>query len=302
MKAVVTGAAGFVGLHLCEHLRAAGDDVTGVDASLAVAVDITDRAAVRDAIDAVRPDVVYHLAARAHVGESWSDGDLLTRVNVGGTANVLDACRHAQVARVVVVGSAEQYGVVAPDRPPVTEDVSMTPISPYGESKVAAEALALAAFRDHQLGVVCVRAFNHTGPGQSPAFFVPGLAARIVAAERAGHDTVVVGNLDPVRDFTDVRDVVRAYRLLALHGEPGEAYNVCSGQGVAVADLAARLVEQAARALVLTVDPALVRSVDVPRLVGDPRKLVSATGWGRDYDLDHTLGDVLASARSVNGR
>jgi GDP-4-dehydro-6-deoxy-D-mannose reductase len=306
MKALVTGAAGFVGRHLCAHLIAAGDDVIGVDAALDptldatldAPVDITDRGAVHDAIDAVHPDVVYHLAARAHVGESWSDGDLLTRVNVGGTVNVLDACRHAGVARVVVVGSAEQYGVIAPDQPPVTEDAPMAPISPYGKSKVAAEAEALAAFRDHQLGVVCVRAFNHTGPGQSPTFFVPAFAARIVAAERGGHDTVAVGNLDPIRDFTDVRDVVRAYRLLALDGVPGEAYNVCSGEGVAVVDLATRLVEQATCALTLTVDPQLVRPVDVPRLVGDPGKLVAATGWRREFRLDETLADVLAVARA----
>ena len=154
-----------------------------------------------------------------------------------------------------------------------------------GRRKVAAEQVALEAYREHGLGVVCARAFNHTGPGQPSAFLIPGLAARIAAAEHSGADEIVLGNGDPVRDFSDVRDVVRAYALFVERGTPGEAYNVCSGRGVRVGDLAAELVARATRPLRLVTDDALVRPVDVPVMVGDPTKLTAATGWSPALDL-----------------
>jgi GDP-4-dehydro-6-deoxy-D-mannose reductase len=202
------------------------------------------------------------------------------------------------VARVLVIGSAEQYGVIDPARVPIGEDTPCHPASPYGRSKLAAEHAALDAHARLGVGVICVRAFNHTGPGQSPAFLVPGLATRIVTAERAGADEIVLGNGSPVRDFTDVRDVVRAYALLVDHGEPGEVYNVCSGRGVRVADLADALLARASRQLRITTDPDLLRPVDVPVLVGDPSKLVTATGWTPSIPLDDTLADVLDAARA----
>lgn len=297
MKAVVTGARGFVGRHLARHLAARGVDVVSLDVDDAQAVDITDRDAVAGRIADVSPDVVYHLAARSHVGDSWTDGDLLTAVNVDGTRAVVDACVRAEVPRVLVVGSAEQYGAVTPDELPITEATACRPLTPYGRSKVDAEVVALDAHRTHGLEVVCTRAFNHTGPGQSPAFLVPGLAARVATAERDGTDEIALGNGDPVRDFSDVRDVVRAYVLLAEHGTGGEVYNVCSGRGVRVGDLATRLVARAARPLRVVTATDLVRPVDVPVLVGDPTKLVAATGWTPEHDLDDTLDTVLAAAR-----
>ena len=297
MKAVVTGSRGFVGLHLTRHLAANDVDVVSLDVDDARPVDITDHDAVARRIATESPDVVYHLAARSHVGQSWTDGDLLTRVNVDGTRAVVDACVAAGVARVLVVGSAEQYGIVDADAIPVDERTPCRPASPYGESKVAAEAVALDAHRIHGLAVVCTRAFNHTGPGQSPAFLVPGLAARIVAAERAGTDEIALGNGDPVRDFSDVRDVVRAYALLAERGTPGGVYNVCSGRGVRVGDVAAELVTRSSRPLRITTDEQLVRPVDLPVMIGDPAKLVADTGWTPTIDLAETLDDVLADAR-----
>ena len=303
MRALVTGASGFVGRHLVAHLRACGDSVVAVDHAAydgALAIDVTDVDALTRAMRDAAPDAVYHLAARSHVGESWADGDELTRVNVGGTQAVIDACAAAHGARVLVVGSAEQYGPVPADQGAVDETVTMRPLSPYGVSKLAAERVALDAWRDHAVSVLCVRAFNHTGPGQSPAFFVPGFAGRIARAEAdpTGGDDIAVGNLDSVRDFTDVRDVVRAYRLLVEHGTPGEAYNVCSGEGVRIGDFADRLLARARRPLRLRTDPELVRPVEVPVFVGNPAKLVAATGWGRRVALDHTLDDVLAEARA----
>jgi GDP-4-dehydro-6-deoxy-D-mannose reductase len=303
MKAGVTGARGFVGRHLTRHLGELGVETTSLDVDDARTVDITDPDAVAQRIAEESPDVVYHLAARSHVGESWTGGDALTQVNVGGTRAVVDACVTAGVDRVLVVGSAEQYGTVDPDSLPLDEHVECRPVSPYGKSKVAAEAVALEAHRERGLAVVCTRAFNHTGPGQAPTFLVPGLAARIAAAERddpnrAGSDEIALGNGDPVRDFSDVRDVVRAYALLAEHGVPGEVYNVCSGRGVRVGDLAARLIARARRPLRVVTATDLVRTVDVPVLVGDPSKLVAATGWRPQHDLDDTLGAVLDAARA----
>src|SRR5262249_50264505 len=146
-----------------------------------------------------------------------------------GTANVLRACIESAVSRVIVVGSAEQYGRVEDGSIPIPETAPLHPVSPYATSKARAEAAALAASDKGEIDVVCVRAFNHTGPGQSPQFLVPGLAARIARAERSPDRSVAVGNLEPVRDYTDARDVVRAYRLLAEHGQSGTVYNVCSG-------------------------------------------------------------------------
>ena len=297
MRAAVTGALGFVGRHLTAYLAAQGTDVVALDRDGPEPIDITDHDAVVRRIADERPDVVYHLAARSHVGASWSDGDLLTRVNVDGTRAVLDACVHAGVERILVVGSSEQYGAVMPDEIPVVEDTPFRPITPYGESKVAAERLALDLDGSAGLAVVCARSFNHTGPGQSPTFLIPGLAARIAAAERDAIDEIVLGNGDPVRDFSDVRDVVRAYVLLVEHGSPGEAYNVCSGRAARVGDVAAALVARSTRRLRVATAPELVRAVDVPVLIGDPAKLVAATGWAPRYDLDRTLDDVLAAAR-----
>jgi GDP-4-dehydro-6-deoxy-D-mannose reductase len=298
VRAVVTGASGFVGRHLTQHLERSAIDVVSLDVSDAQPVDVTDREAVARRIRNEAPDVVYHLAARSHVGTSWTD-ERLRAVNVEGTRAVLDACVRFHVARVLVVGSAEQYGAVAADEVPIGERTECKPVTPYGASKVDAEHLAVAAHREHGLGVVCTRAFNHTGPGQSPAFLVPGLAARIVAAEREGTDEITLGNGDPVRDFSDVRDIVRAYALLAERGAPGETYNVCSGRGVRVGDLAAMLAARATRPLRVVTDAALVRPVDVPVLVGDPAKLAAATGWQPEFSLEETLDAVLAAARAT---
>jgi GDP-4-dehydro-6-deoxy-D-mannose reductase len=299
LKAAITGARGFVGRHLATHLRQLGDEVVALDLGGDQPVDVTDAAAVRARIASAAPDVVYHLAARSHVGKSWDTVDEVRAVNVDGTAHVLAACAEPAVRRVLVVGSAEEYGRVDNPSVPVKESTPLDPVSPYARSKADAEALALAAAGVHGLDVVCVRAFNHTGPGQSPRFLVPAIAARIARAERDRDDDIAIGNLDPVRDYSDVRDVVRAYRLLIEHGESGVVYNVCSGRGVSVAEIARGLVARAKRPLRLTVDPSLVRATDVPVLVGDPTRLLDATGWEPRISLERTLADVLEDARAA---
>jgi GDP-4-dehydro-6-deoxy-D-mannose reductase len=299
VRAVVTGAAGFVGRHLVAHLQACGDDVAALDREGEHPVDVTDADSVRDAMVSLHPEVVFHLAAVSHIGESWDEPARVFRVNAEGTLLLLRACREAAVERVLVVASADVYGAVAASDLPIAEDAPIRPLTPYGASKASADLLALQAFLGDDLATLRVRAFNHTGPGQGAGFLVPGLAARIARAERDGHAEVPIGSVDPVRDVSDVRDVVRAYRLLAEHGEPGEAYNVCSGTGVSVGEIAERLLRLSDRDLHLGVDPALVRPVEVPRLIGDPAKLRAATGWEPVVPLETTIADVLAEARAA---
>lgn len=299
MRALVTGARGFAGSRLVAHLRACGDDVVGLDLADASPFDITDRTAVARAITATRPDAVYHLAAFTHVGDSWNNPLLVMRVNVEGTLNVLDACADAGVDRVLVVGSSEEYGRVREADLPLNEDAPLRPSTPYGASKVAADFLALQSHLGRGVSTVRARPFNHTGPGQPDGFLVPAIARRIAEAERDGRDQIAMGSPDPVREMLDVRDVVRAYRLLATRGEPGEVYNICTGIGVSVGEIAQRLVALANRPLRIVVDPSLVRPVEVPRLVGDPSRITAVTGWTPQHDIDATLADVLAAARTA---
>jgi GDP-4-dehydro-6-deoxy-D-mannose reductase len=291
VRALVTGAGGFVGQALVAHLESAGDVVVGIDH--ASGPDITDPAGVRDALARYRPDAVYHLAAVTHIGASWDAPLDVFRVNAEGTLNVLSACAAAGVGRVLVVGSADEYGAVGPEELPLTEEAPLRPLTPYGASKVAADYLALQAFLGQGLPVIRVRAFNHTGATQSERFMIPGLARRIAAAERDGRKQIPVGSLDPVRDYTDVADVVVAYRLLVERGEPGEVYNVCSGVGRSVADVAEALLALARHAIELVPDPELLRPVEVPRLVGDNRRLREATGWAPAIPFEQTLAAVL---------
>ena len=291
MKAFVTGGTGFVGQWLVAHLLDAGDEVVVADKEL----EITDEAAVRAAIGDAHPDAVYHLAAQAHVGESWEAPLRTFSINAGGTLCVLEAARALRpLPSVVLLSSAEAYGVVDPARLPVGEDTPLRPVTPYAASKAAAELLGLQAALGSKLPVVRVRQFNMIGPGQSPSFLVAALAQRLARAERDGADHIMVGNLSPRRDFVDVRDAVRAYRLLAERGEPGEVYNVCTGNDIAAEDIAHRLMELVGLDLRLVTDPALARPVDVPRMLGDPARLRAATGWSPVMGLDETLRDVLA--------
>jgi GDP-4-dehydro-6-deoxy-D-mannose reductase len=292
VRALITGGKGFVGTWLAEHLRRSGDEVVAID----IETDIADQAALDPVVADAAPDAVYHLAARTHVGESWEVPAEVLRVNVLGTAAVLAAARRVPGApTVLVVSSAEVYGSVRPEQLPLDEGSPVAPVTPYAASKAAAEQVALQAWRGYGQPVVVVRPFNHVGPGQAPTFAVPALARRIVEARRSGASTLAVGTLTTRRDFTDVRDVVQAYRLLVEHGEPGGVYNVCSGRDVAIADVADRLLALAGSHLELVTDPALVRPVDVPVLRGDPGLLASATGWKPVIPLDDTLRDVLAS-------
>jgi GDP-4-dehydro-6-deoxy-D-mannose reductase len=300
VRTLVTGAGGFVGAHLVRHLEDAGDEVVELERTVD-GIDIADAEPLTEAVMAAKPQVVYHLAGASDVGGSWSEPRETFLANALGTLNVLEAARAAGAERVLAVTSADVYGRVSEDELPLREDQPLRPVSPYAASKVAADALAQQAWLGHRLPVIRVRAFNHLGPGQSDRFVAPSLAARIAHNERDGGDEVPIGNLTPLRDVTDVRDVVRAYRLLMEHGESGAVYNVCRGQAVSVKEIADLLLSMAARPMHLVSDPALQRPVDIPILVGDNGALRRVTGWEPTIPLEQTLADVLADWRSRLG-
>jgi len=297
MKALVTGASGFVGRHLVTHLRASGDEVVESDRD-SDGTDITDAASVRALFERVRPEVVYHLGGWADVGGSWQAPVDAFRVNAEGTLNVLGAATDCGVQRVLAVSSADVYGIVTPAELPLTEDSPLRPASPYAASKVAADYLGLQAWLGRHLPVLRVRAFNHLGPGQTDKFVAPALASRIARAERDGGEVLTVGDLSARRDFTDVRDVVRAYRLLVERGEAGEVYNVCSGVDLAVQDLADQLVAQSRVPLRLEVDESLLRPVELPVLRGSHDRLTAATGWEPEIPMATTLAALLEDWRA----
>jgi GDP-4-dehydro-6-deoxy-D-mannose reductase len=291
VHSLITGGRGFVGTWLAEHLREQGDEVVAIDYE----VDVTDPVALLDAVTAAAPDVIYHLAALTHVGESWKDPLQVLQVNVIGTAALLAAARQCGTnPRILVTSSAEVYGAVTDSSlMPLDELTPTAPLTPYAASKLAAEALIGQAVRGHGQEVIVVRPFNHIGPGQTPNFAVPALAKRIVEADRRDDRSIAVGNLDARRDFTDVRDVVKAYRMLIESGTPGEVYNVCSGRDVAIGEIANALLRLAGTSLEFETDPALTRPVEVPVLRGDPTRLEHATGWKPEISLDQTLADIL---------
>ncbi len=304
MKALVTGAGGFVGPHLVRHLIDAGDEVAALD--LSNGPDLRDRDGWRDALATHRPQAVYHLAGWSDVGGSWADPWTTFEVNVMGTVAVLEAARlvadRANGSNagpvIVLVSSADVYGPVEESELPLTEAHEARPRSPYGASKISSEEIARSYHRAHGLPVVIARPFNHLGRGQAPKFAAASFARQIAALEATGGGTVRHGDLSTKRDLTDVHDVVRAYRLLAMHGEPGDTYNVCSGRAVSMQHVLDTLLALSPSPIRGEVDPALIRPVDLPVLRGSHQKLTTATGWRPKVDLAQTLRDVLDDARS----
>lgn len=298
---LVTGATGFAGGHLVDLLHASGEIVFawGGRRSAAAApsgitatpVDVLDRDAVERALSIIRPRTIFHCAGLTHVGESWRAVAPTLQTNVIGTHHLLEADRRIGLgARILVPGSAAVY---RPAAEPLTEEAPIGPQSPYAVSKLAQEQLALAAAAEGQQ-VIVTRSFNHVGPRQDPSFAAASFARQIALIEAGALEPVIrTGNLEALRDITDVRDTVRAYVLLADHGEPGVVYNVCTGRGVVMADLLERLCTRARVRVEIRQDPALMRPNDVPVVVGCNRRLVRATGWHPAIPLERTLDDLL---------
>jgi GDP-4-dehydro-6-deoxy-D-mannose reductase len=286
----LTGGGGFAGGHL---LRLLGDTAV---APRRDELDLLDAEAVRAAIAAARPERVFHLAALASVGHSWRAPGEVLLANISMTLNLLEAVRHeAPEASVVLVSSGEVYG--PPERLPVDETARLRPQNPYAVSKAACDLLGGQYADAHDLRVVRVRAFNHAGPGQSDDYVVGTLTRQVAEAEAAGAEEVMLrtGNPDPARDFTDVRDVVRAY-VAAATLEPG-VYNVCSGQAASVRDLIAMVTEAARLPVRHDVDPERFRPHDVPEVRGSAELLTAASGWKPEIPLNQTVADALDAWR-----
>ena len=307
MRVLVTGPTGFVGRWLIEELRSHGHTLLLAPPSREL--DITDHAAVIDLVTAAAPDAIAHLAAVSFAGDARRDPARAFAVNVGGTAALMEAAgRLPRPPVVLVTGSSEAYAPPRPEDLPLRESAPLLPESPYGLSKLAAEAVALEVAGAHGIHLVVTRSFNHTGPGQRPDFVVPALAGRIadVLAGRAA--AIRVGNTDVHRDFLDVRDVVRAYRLLLEAGATGALpagptiVNVASGRSVSVRWIAETLKSHAGCDADLVEDPDLVRPSDPPEIVGDAGLLRKLTGWSPAIPLERTLGDITDDALGRAGR
>jgi GDP-4-dehydro-6-deoxy-D-mannose reductase len=314
MKAFITGINGFVGRHLAEHLLGSGLEVSGgvlPGTSLAdlaairgrlelLDLDIRDPAATVKALSSVGPDLIFHLAAVSSVADSFQDPNLAFTVNVNGTINLLEAVRHLKLDTVILLaGSAEVYGAVQPERLPITEDFPFKPVNPYAISKAATDMLGYQYALTYKLKIVRTRAFNHIGPGQTDAFVVSSFARQIAEIELGFKEPVLLtGNLESRRDFTDVRDVVRAYGLAAQKGDPGEAYNVSSGKDYGIEEILRRLLSCSKVKIAVKADASRMRPADIPVVVGDSSKLRARTGWAPRIAIDTALADTLNYWRS----
>jgi GDP-4-dehydro-6-deoxy-D-mannose reductase len=304
---LVTGAAGFAGSHLLEHLAGTADLVGWARSSppqevarLArwTTLDMLDAAAVRRAVADVKPAAVYHCAGHAHVADSWQDTSKPLAVNVLTTHHLLDSLRRAGCrARVIIPGSATVY---AGSDQPHREDSPIAPSSPYAFSKFAQEQLGVRSVAEDGLDVILTRPFNHVGARQSPKFSVSGMTRQIVSIERGEIEPVIhVGRLDTARDICDVRDTVRAYVLLMQHGVPGTVYNIASGVARTMRAVLDALIARAIVPVRVEVEASRLRPHDDLVLVGDATRLRNATGWAPEISFDRTLDDLFAYWRSM---
>lgn len=315
MRVLITGFTGFVGSHLADYLVARGDvEVFGThrwrsrmdnvehlrDRVRFVECDLRDAGAIRRVLREVRPDRIFHLAAQSYVPASWLAPAETLSGNVLGQLHLFEAIRELDLpARVHVAGSSEEYGLVLPDEIPIREESPLRPLSPYAVSKVTQDLLAYQYWQSYRVHAVRTRGFNHTGPRRGEVFVTSNFARQIAQIEKGLHEPIVwVGNLDSVRDFTDVRDMVRAYWLALERGAPGDVYNVCSGRGYTARQVLDILLGLAQVKVTIQEDPARMRPSDVTLLVGDCSKFRNATGWQPTIPFEVTLKDLLEHWRS----
>ncbi len=304
-RVLITGATGFAGRWLADHLLAEGREVVGTiyggtpsedfpsERISLHPCDLGDMDAIRAVVSEIDPQEIYHVAAQAVVAIGWQDPWMTFRVNAMGTVNLLEACRcHEENTRILLVSSASVYGL-----PPVDgklmEDMPLRPNDPYGVSKVSADQAAVLYHQAYGINVLRARAFNHIGPGPADKHAVGNFARQITEMEPAGGGDISVGNLTARRNFTDVRDVVRAYALLMERGEPGEAYNVCGDTVLSIEQILDRLIALSPFEFRKVQDPERMRPVDTPLSDGANIKLKQATGWKPRISFDQSLSDLL---------
>ena len=301
-RVIITGASGFVGSYLVEELIRAGWSVWAlsrsggaVDGARPARVDMREMEQVRHALQEARPRAIVHLAAQSSVAVSYKDPVETLRNNFLSAVNLFyAACELDEMPRVLAIGSGEEYGSVASEDMPISEEQPLAPESPYGVSKAAQGLLALSLYRGEGLPTIIIRSFNHTGPRQEARFVIPAFARQIARIE-AGLDEPVlrVGNLDSMRDFTDVRDIVRAYRLAIEAAEPGQAYNLGSGRAIRIRHILEKLLELSTAKISVELDPVKLKPYDIPEMRADPTKFIRATGWQLRVPLEQTLKDML---------
>jgi GDP-4-dehydro-6-deoxy-D-mannose reductase len=327
MRAFVTGAGGFVGKHLLEYLSRqtawelygnAGPPQGSPDPSLPppshdrtatpeglssaslaavkwLAVDLTNRQATAAAVAEVRPDIVFHLAAQSNVQRAFQDPQSTIVNNIVSELSLLEALRTAAPeALIMITCSSEQYGLVRPEDIPIDEETPFRPNNPYAVSKVAQDTLALQHFLSYGQKTIRVRPFNHIGPGQSEHFVTAAFARQVALIEAGRQEPVIyVGNLEAERDFTDVRDMVRAYHLVVTKGEPGEVYNLGCGKGYSIQWVLNTLIGMSKVKVEVRQDPARMRPADIPSLICDPTRFRTRTGWTPEIPIEQTLSDIL---------
>jgi GDP-4-dehydro-6-deoxy-D-mannose reductase len=312
MRILITGAGGFVGQHLIHYLqhvessaRLSGIVLSNLDQPTLqgidlFAADLLDAQRVREVVEAVKPDGIYHLAAQSSPRRSFDIPAETIQNNVVAQINLFQACLAAGVKpRIVVVGSADAYGMVQPDDLPVNESTPFRPSNPYAVSKAAQDLLGLQYFYSHKLPIIRARPFNHIGPGQRQGFVATDFASQVARIEAGMQPpTLTVGNLTARRDFTDVRDVVRAYHLLMRSGTPGEAYNIASSQSRPVQAVLDTLLKLSQVPIRVQIDPARMMPADIPDIRGDYSRLQQATGWQPTIPFEQSLSDILDDWRS----
>lgn len=309
MKALIIGGAGFVGGYLIRELKAAGQQVCATclenetireDCGRYV-LDILDAKAVEDLIADIQPDVIYHLAAQSSVSLSWKKPRLTADINVIGTINVLEAVRSQEKKiRLLLIGSGEEYGFIRPDACPLTEDEPLNPGNIYAATKACQGMLGEIYARAYKMDIIMVRAFNHSGPEQLPVFVISDFCRQIAMIEKGDAPAVMsVGNLSARRDFTDVRDVVRAYRLLGEKGVSGRTYNVGRGKAVAIQYILDTALGFSDADIEVKQDPARMRASDIPVIEPDTARIFSDTGWKAEVSMEKTIEDTLNYWRKV---
>jgi GDP-4-dehydro-6-deoxy-D-mannose reductase len=299
MRVLVTGATGFAGRWLIDELEASGH--AAIQAPSSDRLDLALEGSARRIVEETRPDAIAHLAAVSFGPDARRDPARAMAVNVGATRWLIEAAGHLHPPPLVLVaGSSEVYGNPSPELLPLREDAPLRPTQPYGESKLEQERVALAAGSTSHVPVVVTRAFNHTGPGQRTDFVAPALARRVLEARDAGSNTIRVGNVDVRRDIGDVRDTVRAYRLI-LEGiasgrvSPGSVLNVATGHSVSIREILTTLGTIAGASVDPVQDPSLVREDDPREIVGTAARLTELTGWKPAIPIERTLADLMAS-------
>jgi GDP-4-dehydro-6-deoxy-D-mannose reductase len=308
---LITGITGFAGSHLAEYLLAEHPDVEVFGTHRwrsrmenvehlrsqvkLLEADLRDYTSMHSALERSRPDVIFHLAAQSFVPSSWTAPNDTLTTNVSGQTNLFEAVRALRIDPVIQIAcSSEQYGLVLPGETPIKETNPLRPLSPYAVSKVAQDYLGYQYFQSYGLKVVRTRGFNHTGPRRGHVFVTSNFCSQVAAIELGLQEPVIrVGNIEAIRDFTDVRDMVRAYWLAVTKAKPGEVYNIATGNGIRIREMLERLIALANVEVKIETDPERLRPSDVEILIGDASKFKADTGWEPRIPFDQTLRDLL---------